>query len=103
MLPNLRYVRASPIVSFIEGFVAVTAGYDQLVNPTSHLVNGIPCERIMDVVLLRAMALKKLETIPVFFRTSFGDAGYATTDVSSNRPHCGGKLLRVTTPLGAIR
>ena len=71
--------------------------------PTSRLVKDIPCDRIIDVVLLRAIARRKLDTMPVFFRTSFLGAGSESSDASSINPHRSGRLLRVTTPLGAIR
>ena len=71
--------------------------------PISRLVKDIPCDRIIDVVLLRAMARRKLDTMPVFFRTSVLGAGIEISDASSINPHRRGRLLRVTTPLGAIR
>ena len=72
-------------------------------GPISSLVKDIPCDRIIDVVLLRAMARRKLDTMPVFFRTSFLGADSESFDASSINPHRGGRLLRVIMPLGAIR
>ena len=71
--------------------------------PTSPLENAIPWGRIIKVVLLRAMTRRKLETMPVFFRTSLCGGGRETAGVSSSKPHWGGTPLRVTTSLGAIR
>ena len=71
--------------------------------PTSPLENAIAWDRIIEVVLLRALARRKLETMPVFFRTSLRGVGRETAGGSSNKPHWGGTPLRVTTSLGAIK